>query len=81
MSSVAIRIPEEAHTKLRDAARSEKKTIGNVILELFADREEHEFWERARASVARVRENQESWDAMQAEQRVYDGALLDGLEK
>ncbi len=43
--------------------------------------EEQRFWEEARRSLAAAKVDPEIRKEMEEEQRIYDGALMDGLER
>lgn len=80
MTSVPVRIPADTHARLRDIAESRNEPIGHVITQMVAEIEEQQFWEEFRESAARIRADPDAWREMQEEQRIYDGALMDGLE-
>ena len=81
MSSVAVRIPSETHARLREIAKARRETIGLVISEMIDEIEDQQFWERARASIVRTRQDPAAWKEIQDEQRLYDLTLMDGLEE
>jgi predicted DNA-binding protein len=80
MGSVVVRIPSETHSRLRELADARHETIGFVISELVEDIEDRQFWERARASIMQTTQDPVAWKELRDEQRVYDHALLDGLD-
>lgn len=80
MSSVAVRIPEKTHARLRQLAEGRQETVGHIITELLNELEERRFWAEAERSVAAAMADPEIQREMEEEQRIYDGALMDGLE-
>lgn len=80
MSSVVVRIPRETHDWLRHMAESRHESVGTIVAELVQSAEEQQFWEKAQQSVAAAMANPDIRKAMEEEQRIYDGTLMDGLE-
>lgn len=80
MASVSVRIPADKHARLRDIAETRNEPIGQVISQMVDEIEEQRFWEEARRSIAAAMADPKIRKEMEEEQRIYDGALMDGLE-
>jgi hypothetical protein len=80
MASVAVRVPQETFEVIRRVAEERQQTLGAVVADVMAEFEEKAFWDRFRAQVAETKKDPVAWQEIQEEQRVYDSALLDGLE-
>jgi hypothetical protein len=81
MASVAVRVPKETFEVIRRVAEERQQTMGRVVADFAAEHERRQFQERARASVARFKQDEAGWQAMVDEHRMWDGTLLDGLEE
>jgi hypothetical protein len=79
--SRTIRIDVRTHDRLRELAvwanESRAATMANAVREYHEKR----FWEESNAGYAALRANPESWAEYQAEMRLWDTTLMDGLEE
>lgn len=80
MAGTAIRIPKEELKLIQQWADERDITPGRLIAEWAQEYEQKLFWDRAKSSVDRLKTDPDRWQEMQAEQEVYDNALMDGLE-
>lgn len=80
MASVAVRVPQETFEVIRRVAEERQKTMGAVVADFTAEYEDAEFWRRAREQIQQSMADPGMQRELAEEQRVYDGALLDGLE-
>jgi hypothetical protein len=80
MASVAVRVPQETFEVIRRVAEERQQTLGAVVADFAAEYERRQFQERARASVARFKQDEAGRQAMVNEKQMWDGTLLDGLD-
>ena len=80
MAGKAVRVPNEELKLIRQWAHERDVTPGALIAEWARAYEQKLFWNRAKASVARLKADPGRWQEMQDEQKIYDNALMDGLE-
>lgn len=79
LSTVAVRIPREAHAEIRRIAERRHQTVGRVVSDMVADHKRKEFWEEYQRAAVEARNDPAVWKQMQDEQSEFDGALLDGI--
>lgn len=80
MAGTAVRVPKEELKLIQQWAYKRDVTPGTLIAELARAYEQKLFWARAKASVARLKADPDRWQEMQDEQKIYNNALMDGLE-
>lgn len=78
-ATVSVRIPAEAHRKLRERARKEHKGLGEVIDEAITALERDRFWEAMEAGYAKLRADPKAWNEWQDEIALWDTTLMDGI--
>jgi len=81
MATVTIRVPEATHQRLRELAEKRGRPIGEVVDEAARRLEEEEFWAELDASYERLYADPETAAELKAEQALWDGTLMDGLEE
>jgi hypothetical protein len=72
--------PKEINEVIRQVPKKRPPTIGGDVAHFAAKDENEEFWRRARKSIQKSMSDPEVRRELEEEQRIYDGALLDGLE-
>lgn len=80
MSTVSIRVPIKTHTKLRELAASQQKSIGDVLSAAVETYQRDQFWKEAEAAYARLRADPEAWEEWQREIDLFDSTAADGLD-
>lgn len=79
-ATVSMRVPTEAHQKLREMADKKHKPIGEVLNEAVELLEREQFWADYAAAYARLRADPEAWQEYRDELALWDSTLMDGLE-
>lgn len=79
-ATVSIRVPTEAHQKLREIAEKQHKSIGEALNEAVHLLEREQFWAEYAEAYARLRADPEAWQEFQDELALWDSTLMDGLE-
>lgn len=77
--TVSVRIPAEAHRKLRKRAEQEHKTLGEVLDEALDLYEMELMWREAEVAYARVRADPAAWKEWQDETALWDTTSMDGI--
>jgi hypothetical protein len=80
MGSVTVKIPAEAHAKLAALAGAEKRPMGELLADLIEREDRRAFLEAANDDLARLKADPEAWADYQEESRLFEGAIMDGLE-
>jgi len=78
--AVTIRVDESVHTRLRALARSEQRSMGELIADAIDRYEREKFWDEVEASVERNQSDPDAWKEYQDEIRLLEGGSMDGLE-
>ncbi len=79
MGQAMVRISEESRETLRELACSEHSTIQAVLEKAIEDYRRKRFFEDLDAAYVKLQEDSEAWEAYQAELKVWDVTLADGL--
>jgi hypothetical protein len=80
MSDPAVPISESARRKLDDLARRSGRPVVDVLDQAVEEFYRRQFWEQTNAAYAELRADPAAWAAYQAELRLWDGTLMDGLD-
>lgn len=78
--STTVRVESQLAERLRQIAKEEQRSIGQVISEAIDDYQKQKLWARVQEDFARLRANPAAWKDYQDELSVFDGSSLDGLE-
>jgi hypothetical protein len=80
-SQAAIEVSQPTLTRLRELAKwagiSEQEALARAVKEYY----DRKFWEEANASYEALRADEESWAKLQAERKLWETTLLDGLDR
>lgn len=79
-ATTTIRVPTTTHERLQTIANQESRSIGRLIEAMLDDYEEREFFTRLGEDFARLQSDPEAWADYQAEMRLWDATLMDGLD-
>ncbi len=80
-STALIRVDEKTRDRLAKMAEQDQMSIGEVVTTLTKKAERDRFWKNVHEGYARLRADPEAWAEYQAEVRVWDVTLMDGLEE
>jgi hypothetical protein len=61
--------------------REQHETLGAIIERLVKQEEERHFWAQVNADFAALRADPEAWAEELHERALWDGTLMDGLER
>jgi len=79
MSQATVRISERTREKLREIARAEDRSMQAVLEKAVETYRRKRLFEELDVAYAKLREDPEAWEALEAERRLWDGTLADGL--
>ena len=74
-----VRISDSARGTLRELARAEGKSMLALIDEAVEALRRQRFLEQVNAAYAKVRDDPDAWEELDAERREWDATLADGL--
>ena len=75
-----VRVDERLHATLREIARDEKRSIGQVIEDAIKRYQKERFWAEFQEDYARLRADPVAWKDYQDEIALWDTLAGDGLE-
>jgi predicted DNA-binding protein len=81
MSTTTIRVDQKTRDQLARLARSQKRPMSQIVSEAVSRYEDEVFWQRAREGYERMNAEPEDRAAYDAEMRLWDTALADGLDE
>jgi predicted transcriptional regulator len=81
MSQTTVRISERTRETLREIAQARQETMQSVLENAVEEYRRKRFFEDLDAEYAKLQEDPEAWDAYQAELKVWDATLMDGLSE
>jgi hypothetical protein len=79
MSTPTVQITETSHRILRQLAEQTGQTMTDVIDKALDAYRRKLFFEQMNAGYAEMRADPEAWAAMEAERKLWDATLMDGL--
>ncbi len=81
MSMPSIPISEASHRILRELAERTGRTVTEVLEQAIDAYRRQLFFEQLNAGYAELRADPEAWAEMEAERKVWDATLTDGLDR
>ena len=81
MSTTTIRVEQGTRDLLARLAQSQKRPMSQIVSEAIAKYEEDLFWQKAREGYERMNADPEDRAAYDAETRLWDASLADGLDE
>ena len=75
-----VRVDEQLHATLREIAREENRSIGQVIEAAIRQYQKEQFWAGVEEDLARLRSDPVAWKDYQDEIALWDTLAGDGLE-
>ena len=79
MSQATVRISERTRETLREIARAEQGSMQSVLEKAIEEYRRKSFFEQLDAAYAKLQEDPEAWESYQAELKLWDATLADGL--
>ena len=80
MSAPTVPISETAHRILKDLAEQTGQTMMDVLDKALDEYRRKVFFEQMNAGYAALRADAEAWDEVEAERKLWDATLMDGLD-
>lgn len=80
-STAMIRVSKETHDLLIKMAEQDHTSIGEVAAKAVKRLDRDRFWKQYNDAYTKLRADPEAWAEYQAEIRVWDVTLMDGLEE
>lgn len=77
--STTIRVSEETRQRAADLARATGTQLQVVVEEALIAYERDRFWEQFESGYARLADDPDDWESVQAERQVEEPALGDGM--
>jgi hypothetical protein len=79
MSATTVRISQESYRVLRDIADQTDQTMRDVLDQALETYRRQLFFERLNAGYAALRADPKAWGKQQAERKLWEATLPDGL--
>ena len=80
MSTTSIRVEQETHKRLANLAKSQRRSMTQIVTEALEKYERSLFWEQAREGYERMNADPDDRAAFDEERSLWDSTLNDGLE-
>jgi predicted transcriptional regulator len=80
MPETSIPISQATLARLQELAGWAGVSVPKALEQAVNDLYERKFWEAVNAGYAALRADPAAWAAVEAERRLWDGTLLDGLD-
>jgi hypothetical protein len=80
MTETNIPISEVTLARLQELARWSGISVGEALDQAIKDQYDRKFWEAVNAGYAALRADPEAWAEVEAERKLWDATLLDGLD-
>jgi hypothetical protein len=80
MAEANIPISETTLARLRELARWDSCSINDVLDQAVNEQYERKFWDAANAGYAALRADPAAWAEVEAERKLWDSTLMDGLD-
>jgi len=80
MSAPTVRISEASHRVLKELADQTGQTMMDVLDKALDAYRRKVFFEQLNAGYAALRADPKDWAALEAERKLWDATLMDGLE-
>jgi hypothetical protein len=80
MADTTIVVSEATLARLQELADWAGTTVAEALDRAVQDQHDRKFWAAVNAGYAALRADPVAWAEVEAERRVWEGTLLDGLE-
>jgi hypothetical protein len=81
MGHAMVRISERTRETLREIARAQQLSMQAILEKAVEEYRRKKFFEDLDAAYAELQKDPEAWEAYQADLRVGDAVLMDGLDE
>jgi hypothetical protein len=79
--SPSVRVSPKSQLILRNLAKAKGKPIQTILDEAIDHYQRESFLDETNAAFVKLREDREQWEQELAERRLWEAALLDGLDE
>lgn len=79
--AATIKIQAATHRKLQEIARSEDRSMGEIVARLVDEYEHQRFWQEAREQLARLKADPVAWKGYLDEMAEWDGMPNEVLDQ
>jgi hypothetical protein len=80
MAETSIPISETTLTRLQELACWAGVSVSEALDQAIKDQYDRKFWDAVNAGYAALRGDPVAWAEIEAERKLWDGTLLDGLD-
>jgi hypothetical protein len=80
MAETSVPISETTLARLQEMARWWGTTINDVLDQAVQDHFNRKFWDAVNAGYAALRADSAAWSEVEAERKLWDNTLMDGLD-
>jgi hypothetical protein len=80
MSEPTVPVSETALRKLREAAEWSSLTPAEALEKAIGEYHDRQFWAAVNAGYAALRDDPQAWAEEQAERKLWEATLMDGLD-
>jgi len=80
MAETSIPISETTLARLRELARWEGCSLNEALDHAVNEQYDRKFWDAANAGYAALRADAAAWAEVEAERKLWDNTLMDGLD-
>ena len=80
MAETSILLSETTLTRLRELARWEGRSIDEALDQAVNEQYDRKFWDATNAGYAALRADPAAWAEVEAERKLWDNTLMDGLD-
>lgn len=78
--NAVVKISPTSHVKLQGLAKTEQRSMGEIVNELIERYELAQFWKQAHEAVERLRADPVAWKDYRDEALMLEGGSMDGLQ-
>ncbi len=80
MAETTIPISENTLTRLQEMANWAGVSVNEVLEQAIKDQYDRKFWDAVNAGYAALRADPAAWAEVEAERKLWDNTLMDGLD-
>jgi hypothetical protein len=80
MADSTIPIAETTLARLRELARWAGSSLDQALDQAIKDQYDRKFWDAGNAGYAALRADPKAWAEVEAERKLWDNTLMDGLD-
>jgi hypothetical protein len=81
MADKSVVVPETVAARLEEMARWAGISVEDALVQAINDQYDRKFWDAVNAGYAALRADPAAWAQVEAERKVWEGTLLDGLDR